>query len=178
MNSLCEECKGKCCKGQIRVHSHEDFNENLLEDIGEEYMVLKVDKNNTCVCLVDGKCSIYDKRPIECQLFEVHSKCCIEFFDGIKTEHRCDPCYITEKAAIFTETKALKVEHYNCKDNLEKVITECLESDDWTMFVNGKKLRVYFINKDLSRIITTRLGSIKTVSQDLIHKIEKRVMGG
>ena len=69
------------------------------------------------------------------------------------------------------ESKTIKIEHYNSGDNLEQVITECLNDENWSYFYNPNKLRVYFINRDLDTIRTTRLGSIKAVSPILIERL-------
>lgn len=96
----CTECKGKCCVGDIEVSPHERIYSNPKLTVDkpnishERYMI--VDKNNQCICLVDGLCSIYPVRPEICKAFEYDSYCCKVFQCG-KTFHKCNPCVFAIK---------------------------------------------------------------------------------
>jgi Fe-S-cluster containining protein len=97
----CEECRGKCCCGIIDVYSQDEiFYDDSLVCVREdrEYdRQMHTDKNNWCIALKDGKCSIYEKRPMVCREFQVGSRCCINFFTGQRNAHTCFPCPISEQ---------------------------------------------------------------------------------
>ena len=103
MNDKCRTCGGLCCFGIIDVYSSDDV-------YYEGFVTIKADAENdnydrqmrqnpdgSCICLVNGKCSIYERRPIVCRAFKVHSKCCNDFWSGKKTSHACKDCIVSKK---------------------------------------------------------------------------------
>jgi Fe-S-cluster containining protein len=106
IDKSCEDCRGKCCVKHIEVHPGEPLyaNDNLTVRIeGFEYnREMRTDAAGRCICLADGRCSIYAARPIECRLFEVGSECCKAIKSGSREFHECKPCKITAKAAKMT----------------------------------------------------------------------------
>jgi len=101
MNDICEECKGKCCQGIIDVYSSDEifYDETLVceaEDTKYDRQMQTVE-NNRCIALKDGKCTIYEKRPQVCRLFEVGNRCCENFRTGHLNAHTCFPCPISER---------------------------------------------------------------------------------
>lgn len=56
------------------------------------YRIMKADSNNRCIALRNGSCSIYDRRPKICRLFQVGSECCKAYFTDRVKIHSCDPC--------------------------------------------------------------------------------------
>lgn len=88
----------------ITIHPYERlYNNNELTHFIDNNREMRVNSENQCICLVDGLCSIYNKRPVECRLFEVNSDCCVKLRNGIKTLHICPTCIITNKAKEFKE---------------------------------------------------------------------------
>lgn len=73
----CDECKGKCCT--FVPFSPEEFSEITakhpiplpakVERFGLAYLVSKGDQDCTCAYLKDGKCSIYEDRPLVCRQY-------------------------------------------------------------------------------------------------------------
>jgi Fe-S-cluster containining protein len=95
MSDLCSECGGKCCVGIIDVYSSDEifYDETLCCDVeGKDYdrEMITNDKNQ-CIALKNGRCSIYEKRPQVCRLFEVNSSCCEGFRSGRITVHNNNP---------------------------------------------------------------------------------------
>ena len=100
MNEHCQKCGGKCCVGEIKIHKKDElFNDRFLTDhFDDAYRVMKTKYNGDCICLINGRCAIYEKRPIECKLFVEGSNCCEEFKTGKKKKHDCAVCHITQLA--------------------------------------------------------------------------------
>ena len=100
--SLCDDCLGLCCKKAIGVYpSDEVYTDSSLTiaAAGDHYYDREMVTNNGwCISLLDGRCTIYDKRPSECKIFEMDGKCCKEFREGIKIEHTCQDCIISKEA--------------------------------------------------------------------------------
>ena len=79
MNKACEFCGGACCKSII-------LNLNRILDVDSLHWFQlhgEQGKNGTrlnvaCTKLVDGKCSIYERRPGVCRKFLVGSVACLE----------------------------------------------------------------------------------------------------
>ena len=101
MQNQCKNCNGKCCVGDIEVIPSDSIysNDNLTVLIlNKQYnerntdRFMRVNKDNQCICLIDGLCSIYDNRPDICKKFQYGSQCCIDFQNGTKTNHFCDDC--------------------------------------------------------------------------------------
>jgi len=103
MNSVCDECKGKCCQGIIDVYSSDEiFYDDTLVCEAEDAKYdrrMKTVENNRCIALKDGKCTIYEMRPQVCRLFEVGSRCCENFHNGHLNAHTCFPCPISERVS-------------------------------------------------------------------------------
>ena len=79
IDSKCLECRGKCCSGKIEVYMFDEIyhvDTLVCDDPDNKYNRLMKLINNNCIALVDGKCSIYEKRPAICQTFQVGSACC------------------------------------------------------------------------------------------------------
>ena len=99
MNTLCEECKGKCCQGIIDVYSTDEifYDDSLVCEIeGLEYdRVMQTDETQRCIALKDGKCSIYEKRPLVCRAFQVESSCCNNIRAGYLNSHSCKFCVLS-----------------------------------------------------------------------------------
>lgn len=91
MNNICQECGGKCCQGIIDVYSNDEifYDNTLVCDLeGMEYdKAMQTDVNHHCVALVNGKCSIYEKRPLVCQQFEVGCSRCENYRTGKLNSH-------------------------------------------------------------------------------------------
>lgn len=102
MNNICRQCGGKCCQGIIDVYSTDDifYDDTLVceddEDIGGYDRIMQTDKNQKCIALKNGKCSIYDKRPQVCRMFEVGSSCCENFRNGSLNAHKCGFCVVSD----------------------------------------------------------------------------------
>lgn len=101
MNDQCQQCGGKCCVGFIDVYSNDEiyYDNTLVWEVeGNAYdRIMQTDENSKCIALVNGKCSIYDKRPQVCRWFEVGSRCCENFRSGKINSHICLPCPISER---------------------------------------------------------------------------------
>ena len=114
----CEACGGKCCVGDIEVMPNEPLygNETVTEPVsGKPYdRVMRTAIDGRCTCLVGGKCSIYDSRPVICRRFQLGSPCCVAFFSGRKTAHACDDCVLyalsEDDAADIADTAVESVE--------------------------------------------------------------------
>ena len=93
--SACEECGGKCCKGEsgyiwtnpLEMQKIANFL-NISVDEFKKFYLIKVDykfsikekqyeDGYACVFFNDGKCSIYEVRPNQCRTFP--------FWDFFKT---------------------------------------------------------------------------------------------
>ena len=102
MNNLCQQCGGKCCQGIIDVYSTDDifYDDTLVceddEDIGGYDRIMLTDKNQKCIALKNGKCSIYDKRPQVCRTFKVGCPCCENFRNGSLNSHKCGFCVVSD----------------------------------------------------------------------------------
>jgi Fe-S-cluster containining protein len=48
--------------------------------------LMKKTLGGVCICLKDGRCSIYDKRPSSCRDFEIDSVECLELFERSKCQ--------------------------------------------------------------------------------------------
>jgi len=97
LSKLCRTCNGKCCVGEVEVFKWDAIysDQSLtmqVDDNGLRDRVMKVDSDNNCVALIEGKCSIYEKRPTVCRRFTVGSPCCIDFCTGEKIKHACVKC--------------------------------------------------------------------------------------
>ena len=89
----CDNC-GLCCRGIIGIYPEDEiFKDDALTKPslpGRYYSrEMITTPGNLCIALTDGRCSIYDKRPMECRAFEMGGPCCLGFRDGSKTEHNC-----------------------------------------------------------------------------------------
>lgn len=97
----CFICGGKCCfGGDIDVHPTDAiYNDNTLvtEVFGKIFNRAMIINDGKCIALVNGLCSIYNKRPIVCKLFAVGSDCCIKFQNNEKKDHKCDNCPLTKE---------------------------------------------------------------------------------
>jgi Fe-S-cluster containining protein len=49
-----------------------------------------------CVANVDGKCTIYEKRPAICRAFQVGSSCCENIRHGYLNSHTCEFCVVSD----------------------------------------------------------------------------------
>lgn len=100
MNKMCQKCGGKCCQGIIDVYSIDDifYDDTLVcEYEGMDYdRVMRMDENQRCIALKNGKCSIYDKRPEVCRAFEVGNPCCVNIYTGKINSHQCGFCTISD----------------------------------------------------------------------------------
>ena len=96
----CIECHGKCCiGGDIDVYPIDEvYNDNALvtEVFGKIFDKAMIIKDGVCIALVNGLCSIYDKRPLVCRLFTVGSDCCIKFQKNLINDHKCKDCHLTK----------------------------------------------------------------------------------
>lgn len=67
----CGSCT-KCCKGwMISLHAHEnpdEYDTDGVDSAGQP--VLRRQENGNCVYLIDEKCTIYDRRPETCRMFD------------------------------------------------------------------------------------------------------------
>jgi len=99
----CSHCGGRCCSNYINVYeSDEVFNDEKLTTIHNSQKVMKAIHGN-CIALKKGQCTIYNKRPSVCRLFELGSDCCKEFFFRKKLSHSCKNCNITKKGKNLTD---------------------------------------------------------------------------
>lgn len=100
MDSKCDECKGKCCQGIIDVYSTDEifYDDSLVwEDPDRKYdRIMRTDDHQRCIANVDGKCTIYEKRPAVCRAFEVGSRCCNNIQAGYLNSHTCKICVVSE----------------------------------------------------------------------------------
>ncbi len=75
--TLCEKCGGKCCLHVIvtvkDIEQYRDFAETRGELRGGRWWI-----NSPCRYLADGKCTIYDRRPVTCREYEVDGPMCRE----------------------------------------------------------------------------------------------------
>ena len=79
MNDICEACGGKCCQGIIEVYSQDEiyYDESLVcEDPICHFDRIIQTVNMQCIALKDGKCSIYEKRPLVCREYAVGNQRC------------------------------------------------------------------------------------------------------
>jgi Fe-S-cluster containining protein len=56
-------------KASILDHEVKDFPEAVYDDVAKRHVLPKA-ADGTCIHLVDGKCSIYAKRPYSCRIFD------------------------------------------------------------------------------------------------------------
>jgi len=100
MNNDCEKCGGRCCTGIIDVYSSDEiFYDNTLTTHMEEIpydKVMIMDDNLKCIALKNGKCSIYEKRPLVCQEFKVGCSCCLNFQNKKLNSHSCEFCTVSD----------------------------------------------------------------------------------
>lgn len=101
----CDSCGGKCCVGDIEVAPGEplygnEFLTTCVGGSGKPYdRVMNVSSAGKCICLVDGRCSIYESRPAVCRRFQLGSKCCLAFSSGEKLSHSCKDCVLYSLSA-------------------------------------------------------------------------------
>ena len=77
------------------------YDETLCCDVADkDYDREMITIDNKCVALINGHCSIYDKRPQVCRLFEVDSKCCQELRSDRITIHNNNPCVFSCKIKL------------------------------------------------------------------------------
>ena len=73
--SDCEKCGGKCCKVLLLPiqtrEAREFYTQRGLESVGGWAIV-----PHTCHHLKEGKCTIYDKRPLSCRTMRVDGALC------------------------------------------------------------------------------------------------------
>ena len=96
MHPKCQQCNGKCCVGEIEVLPSDVVSDNKIYSREGK---MRVKEDGSCVALLDGVCTIYDKRPAICRAFKVNSECCKAFFEGKEHKHLCKTC--TLLADIF-----------------------------------------------------------------------------
>lgn len=96
MDKLCASCKGRCCYGEVRVYTADAIADDaaLVHRVRGQRVML-TDMNSKCIALKDGRCSIYEKRPWECQQFPVDGYCCRRFQSAQILRHECDTCVIS-----------------------------------------------------------------------------------
>jgi len=102
MKDKCKKCGGKCCVGIIEVYSSDEIycaDDLTIPSQDSNYRCMRTNDNNQCICLVDGKCAIYSKRPQICKKFRVNSTCCNSFINGKKKIHVCDPCVLYKNSS-------------------------------------------------------------------------------
>jgi hypothetical protein len=56
-------------KPSILDHERENFPEAVYDDVAKRY-VLPQTADGSCIHLIDGKCTIYAKRPYSCRIFD------------------------------------------------------------------------------------------------------------
>ncbi len=94
MKINCKKCNKRCC-GEIKgvrpvlFPSEENIFKNdsdIIKVLDREMFVLKRREDGNCIYLKKKKCSIYDKRPVECRLYPF----LLEFKDelGIRLDKR------------------------------------------------------------------------------------------
>lgn len=99
MDSRCDECKGKCCMGLIDVYPTDEVYKD--EKLTRPYKTEHYDRimrtiEMRCIANVDGKCTIYEKRPAICRAFEVGSPCCENIRKGFLNSHSCKFCVVSD----------------------------------------------------------------------------------
>ena len=76
---ICQKC-GNCCSYRAELGGGlDDIPEELTEVVEEDNRIFEVMKmvNDKCIALSnDNKCTIYDRRPIECRDFLVGESRC------------------------------------------------------------------------------------------------------
>lgn len=85
--------------GTIDVYSTDDiFYDDTLtwEDPDKRYDRTMQMLNGHCIALKDGKCSIYEKRPVVCREFQVGSSCCENIRKGYLNSHTCAVCQVSD----------------------------------------------------------------------------------
>lgn len=109
MNKECSECQGKCCVGVIEVFPEDEIYNDLTltkSYIQADYdRVMITDKEHKCIALINGTCSIYDKRPQICRAFKVNSECCIKFRNGELKSHTCEKCCLIVSRNIHIQNQ-------------------------------------------------------------------------
>jgi len=99
MDSRCIECRGKCCMGIIDVYSSDEvfYDDTLVwDDPNDKYDRTMQIVDGHCIALVDGKCSIYEKRPAVCRAFQLGSPCCENIRLGYLNSNTCAFCKVSE----------------------------------------------------------------------------------
>lgn len=101
MDARCERCKGGCCETMTLevVGTNNDFQRFLeLRSTPQQLPGGKVARNFKCPCsmLVNGRCAIYDMRPVMCQVFEPGGAQCRATVQSLRTPE--------EAKAILGET--------------------------------------------------------------------------
>jgi Fe-S-cluster containining protein len=96
INQDCKECGGKCCVGIIEVFPNDKayHDLSLSKEFKGEFQdrVMITDKDNKCIALKDGMCTIYEDRPDICKRFEFGSECCNKFRTDEILSHTCKHC--------------------------------------------------------------------------------------
>ena len=85
--------------GIIDVYSNDEifYDETLCCDVeGKYYDRVMITVDNKCIALVNGRCSVYEKRPAVCREFEVGNPCCLSFQAGKLLDHSCGLCRVSE----------------------------------------------------------------------------------
>jgi len=82
LNYYCSSCS-KCCNDNVPIHPAEVLELSKYTGLGvkrlvqeersENHFWLRYDQvKNTCIFLEDGRCSIYERRPVVCRKFPVN----------------------------------------------------------------------------------------------------------
>jgi Fe-S-cluster containining protein len=113
-----EDCKADCCgiipvSRQIyRKHKKKipDFNINTIRYLKND--VLIITRTGFCAFLVEGKCSIYNSRPLVCKLYGIEPKlpCPYVRIDGTLRNEQ-EIISVQDKINITVDTAFLK---YSC----------------------------------------------------------------
>lgn len=85
--------------GLIDVYpTDEVYNDNTLTRPykTEHYDRIMQTREMRCIANVDGKCTIYEKRPAICRAFEVGSPCCENIRQGFLNSHSCKFCIVSD----------------------------------------------------------------------------------
>jgi Fe-S-cluster containining protein len=132
MNDICEQCGGKCCQGIIDVYSNDEifYDDSLVWEMeGVDYdRVMRTDENQRCIALKNGKCSIYEKRPLVCRSFQVGCKCCDNFRMGYLNSHSCKICVVSEKLPNNMTEKL--IQYKDLMDKVDKLVIEGKDGAD------------------------------------------------
>lgn len=63
----CTQC-GLCCRLVGQALAHKEYWDNPLIRAALEAFPYSTDENGTCEMLVDNKCSVYENRPLVCDI--------------------------------------------------------------------------------------------------------------